>query len=135
MMFNNTPCGEWAMASWETPIFPQNAASLKLLPHNIVFEILSLRMCFEYVNDQKSTRRGLCRVNGGGKKASSEHQQRGYRPHGTIVRDAGAEQRRAACDCEFAALAQPLSVPLVTSDKKLLRAFPGPAVSMDDFGA
>lgn len=36
-------------------------------------------------------------------------------------------------DCEFVALAKSLNVPLVTSDSKLLKAFPGTAVSMDDF--
>ncbi len=40
-----------------------------------------------------------------------------------------------AYDCEFAALAQQLRATLVTSDKQLLRAFPGLAVSMDDFAA
>jgi predicted nucleic acid-binding protein len=39
----------------------------------------------------------------------------------------------SAYDCEFAALALDLKVPLVTSDRKLLKAFKGTAVSLDDF--
>lgn len=38
-----------------------------------------------------------------------------------------------AYDCEFIYLAEELSVPMVTSDKRLLSAFPHVAKSMDDF--
>jgi len=38
-----------------------------------------------------------------------------------------------AYDCEFVALAHQLTVPLVTSDKKLLREFPETAVSPQKF--
>ena len=44
-----------------------------------------------------------------------------------------ASSRCSAYDCEFVALAQDLSVPLVTSDRKVLTAFPETAVSLEDF--
>ena len=40
-----------------------------------------------------------------------------------------------AYDCEFVSVAEQLGVPLVTSDKKLLAAFPDIAVSMKLFAA
>ncbi len=39
----------------------------------------------------------------------------------------------SAYDCEFVALAEDLQTTLVTSDKKLLAAFPGLAVSPEEF--
>lgn len=38
-------------------------------------------------------------------------------------------------DCEFVSLAERFNVPLVTSDKKLLDAFPDLATAMDEFTA
>ena len=39
----------------------------------------------------------------------------------------------SAHDCEFAAVAQQLGVPLVTMDAKLLKAFPATAMSLIDY--
>ena len=39
----------------------------------------------------------------------------------------------SAYDCEFVALAQHLSAPLITADKKVLREFPDIAISLNDY--
>lgn len=39
----------------------------------------------------------------------------------------------SAYDCEFVALAQDLDISLVTTDKRILKAFPKTAVSLDEF--
>lgn len=49
------------------------------------------------------------------------------------VLELAAMSQRTAYDCEFVALAENLNVPLVTSDKKLLAAFPIITVSMEAF--
>ena len=39
----------------------------------------------------------------------------------------------SAYDCEFVALAQDLNVPLVTADKKILKAFSGSAIALESY--
>jgi len=46
-----------------------------------------------------------------------------------------AVSRCSAYDCEFVALAQDLGIPLVTSDKGIVRDFPQTAVSLIQFAA
>lgn len=53
----------------------------------------------------------------------------------TRVIELAAKSDCTAYDCEFVSLAERLEVPLVTSDKKLLAAFPSIAVSMKMFVA
>lgn len=43
------------------------------------------------------------------------------------------ETRLSAYDCEFVALADVLSVPLVTADKAVLKVFPEKALTMEQF--
>lgn len=43
------------------------------------------------------------------------------------------KSRLSAYDCEFVALAMALSVPLVTADKAVLKAFPAISLTMDAF--
>lgn len=60
---------------------------------------------------------------------------REYGVDSECVLELAAVSRCTAYDCEFACLAEMLNVPLVTSDKKLLAAFPDLAVSIDAFAA
>ncbi len=52
---------------------------------------------------------------------------------GDKVLEIAAATSLSAYDCEFVALASVLSVPLVTADKAVLKAFPGRAVTMEAF--
>lgn len=53
-------------------------------------------------------------------------------PSAPVLEIAG-RSRLSAYDCEFVALASVLSVPLVTADKGVLRAFPDRALTMEVF--
>lgn len=55
-----------------------------------------------------------------------------YQVASGAVLELAARSGCSACDCEFAALAQDLGIPLVTSDKRMLSAFGSLAVSPDD---
>lgn len=46
-----------------------------------------------------------------------------------------AQSGCSAYDCEFVALAQDLGVPLVTTDRQILKAFPGVALAPAEFAA
>jgi len=60
--------------------------------------------------------------------AGSEH----LVPSASVFEIAG-KSRLSAYDCEFVALAGVLAVPLVTSDKEVLKAYPGQALTMESF--
>jgi len=54
-------------------------------------------------------------------------------PNSSRVLALAANSSCTAYDCEFVALAEQLGIPLVTADKQLVKAFPGIAVSLEDF--
>ncbi len=49
-----------------------------------------------------------------------------------FIRESRGDAKLGA-DCEFVALAKTFKVPLITSDKGLLKNFPSIAISMDKF--
>ena len=67
------------------------------------------------------------------KNAEEIMQKQEYTISSMNVMKLATSSRCSAYDCEFVALAQDLSVPLVTSDRKVLTAFPQTAVSPEDF--
>lgn len=58
---------------------------------------------------------------------------REYRVSSEQVLELAWRSKCPAFDCEYVALAQDLDVPLVTPDRRILRAFPKTAVSLEDF--
>jgi predicted nucleic acid-binding protein len=58
---------------------------------------------------------------------------REHLPSSDAVLELAAKTRLSAYDCEFVALSQALSVPLVTEDRAVLKAFPHRAVTMEAF--
>jgi len=54
-------------------------------------------------------------------------------PANEIILELIAESDCTAYDCEFIALAQQLSIQVVTADKQLLRQFPDLAISLEEF--
>ena len=58
---------------------------------------------------------------------------REYRVSSERILELAMQTGCTAYDCEYVALAQDLGVPLVTADKRLLKAFPKIAVSLEKF--
>jgi predicted nucleic acid-binding protein len=83
-----------------------------------------------YLRDGSLTRPHVARIMDAAEQAltGSEHLVRS-----ASVFELAGESRLSAHDCEFVALALALSVPLVTADKAVLRAFPGQALTMEAF--
>jgi predicted nucleic acid-binding protein len=70
--------------------------------------------------------------------AADAEQWMSGREYAVVSHDVFRLAARSGCsayDCEFAALAEDLRVPLVTTDRAVLRAFPTLAVSPDAFAA
>jgi len=83
-----------------------------------------------YLRDGSLTWPQVARIMGAAEYglAGSEH----LVPSASVFEIAG-KSRLSAYDCEFVALAAVLSVPLVTADKIVLKAYPGQALTMDSF--
>ena len=66
-------------------------------------------------------------------KAESQMMGREHSVSSESVLRFASSSKCSAYDCEFVALAQELSVPLVTTDDDLLRKFPKMAIHLKDF--
>ncbi|HET7274638.1 MAG TPA: type II toxin-antitoxin system VapC family toxin [Longimicrobiaceae bacterium] len=77
---------------------------------------LSLADAIQYMNEAEELLRG-----------------REYRVPSAPVLELAERSGLTAYDCEFIHLSQELAVPLVTSDRRMTRAFPDVAIAMEDF--
>ena len=68
-------------------------------------------------------------------EAESLVEDREFPPDSARILRLVADSNCSAYDCEFVALAQELSTYLVTSDKRLIRAFPETAVPLETFSS
>ena len=103
-------CREWAAPFlWRSEL--RNVLSLYIKTGK-----LSIEAAFQSISDAEAVVSG-----------------RTYHVDNLRVLELAFESGCTAYDCEFVCLSEKLNVPLVTSDKKLLAAFPGPAISMQAF--
>jgi len=65
--------------------------------------------------------------------AEAQMREHEYEVSSTTVINLAASSDCSAYDCEFVALAQELEVPLITVDKKVIRAFPKTAIPLEKF--
>ena len=68
-------------------------------------------------------------------EAESQMRGREYSVSSMQVLNLVRKSRCSAYDCEFVALAEDFGVPLVTTDRKIISAFPSIAVSLKEFSA
>ena len=66
-------------------------------------------------------------------RSAEEAVERSYDVSSEKVLELAMQSKCSAYDCEYVALAMDSGVPLVTTDKQVLRAFPKIAVSMEKF--
>ncbi len=66
-------------------------------------------------------------------RLQADHDRRRYEVVSSQVLRLAAQSSCSAYDCESAALAQDLGVPLITVDKQVLDQFPQVAVSLDKY--
>jgi predicted nucleic acid-binding protein len=83
-----------------------------------------------YLRDGSLTRPQIGRIMDAAEGALAGHEH--LLPSAGVFRIA-EKSRLSAYDCEFVALALALSVPLVTADKAVLKAFPEQAITMEAF--
>ena len=69
--------------------------------------------------------------------ATAEHMMQGgeYTLPSELILELAASSGCSACDCEFVALAEILDVPLITSDQRILKAFPDRTVALADYAS
>ena len=75
----------------------------------------------------------LAEARGVMEEASRLMQDREYEVTSQQVLELVAMSSCSAYDCEFVALAKDLDVPLVTTDKQILKQFPGSAISLEAY--
>lgn len=66
-------------------------------------------------------------------EAESQMRGREYSVSSTHVLNLVEKSRCSAYDCEFVALAEDLGSPLITTDRKIISAFPSTAIALKEF--
>ena len=65
--------------------------------------------------------------------AEDQFKNKEYLVTSDLILDLVASSNCSAYDCEYVALAKEFNINLVTSDKKILKEFPGIAIPLNDF--
>jgi predicted nucleic acid-binding protein len=83
-----------------------------------------------YLRQQQLTLEGACLIMRKAENLMREHE---YEVSSVTVLTLAATSGCTAYDCEFVVVAQELKVPLVTVDKKVIKAFPNIAIALEKF--